>query len=65
MIVRVAHDDVIVSVRGDSGGPVEFAVASSALSELEQELAFRAEHLHAVVSEVSDNHVTLAIHRYS
>ena len=65
MIVRVAHDDVIVSVRGDPGGPVEFAVAPSALSEFEQELTFRAEHLNAVVSEVSDNHVTLAIHRYA
>ena len=65
MIVRVAHDDVIVSVRGDSGRPIEFAVAPSALSELEQELTFRAEHLNAVVSEVSNNHVTFAVHRHA
>lgn len=63
MIERVTYNDAIVSVCSDSSRPVKFSIGSSALSELEQKLTSRAEHLNPIVAEVRNYHVTFAVDR--
>ena len=61
MAVMFGHIHHIAAVNGDTGGPVQFSVATALLSKLPQKSSLCCEYLNTMVATISNIHIPSAV----